>query len=304
MTGFVLTTVNSSGGWTTFDATGALISNNATLQDGVNAAQSSGYPYVCYGNPAFPITEPVTFGPAAFQSYTLRNVSLQDTVTIDGLYGCDIDWRGGNIEWTSGTTSALLSVAPKNKSPNENSPMVELCRFAFPSMVAAKLSGVSITDMVLFDPSHGAIVNNQFNFASIDGGDIAANGIVVNNPSGNPAVSAVAQNDVSFGLITGFTSHGIQEGSGTINPATQPLGTNVWRGAIATSGAPYVAYQTFGVMSQGFFSSISIDDGTLQYGVFFSSGSEGNYVLSPQMAGTTPKIDQGTNNRLVTPTGW
>jgi hypothetical protein len=294
--GYVHEIVDASCNWTTYRADGTVLSTSTTLQDGINEAQSSGYPLVVDGNLNCPITGSATFGPASLQTYVLRNVLLIGTVTIDALYSTTIDWTG-YIKY-AGTATSVVNVAPTHVSSSqfERFPILELCRISLP-FIWVKRS--TVTDMVTFDPSAGAITNNTFHFADLDGGGGATNGIVVHNPPN--ASFAFVQNHIDFNLIVSFTSHGIQEGDGPIDPSTQPLGTNVWRGAIATSGSPYAAYQTFAVMSQAYFSSISIDGGTLQSGVFFGPGSQNNYVVSPQITATAPLVDEGRGNKLVTP---
>lgn len=291
---------DASGNWTTYRADGSVLSTAADLQPGINEAQATGYPLVVDGNANHKITAPAVFGPASYLSYTLRNVRLEYTgpnqaVILDTLFGCELDWKG-SIGYSG--PSLAVWVAPKTLPPivTQTYPITEFATIRIPFIYA--LGGTPYA-LMLMDPTHGAIVNDYFYLAGLYGSNLAMNGIVMGNPPNG--LNGMAQNIIDFNLVAGCKATAIQEGTGPIDPLTQPLGTNIWRGAITSDYAMYSGYQTFGVMSQAYFSSISVNSGTIQHGVYFCQGSQGNYVVSPQIQATTYVVDQGTNNKCVKP---
>jgi hypothetical protein len=302
--GSVYQTVDSACNWTTYHPNGTVLSTAATLQDGVNHAQALGVPFVAEGSRNCPISHPVTFGPAIAQSYVLRNVWLQyagagPAVTLDSLYGGSLEWSGaiqyGGSYWTVVLVSPTSITGPAGFW---NYPLTGFGSVQFPLIIVYAGEPHSI---VTFNAPAGAITNHRFRFETLLGGCHVMNGITVNNPPGNPFF-AIVQNLIEFNLIGGFKSVGIQEGNGVINPMTQPLGTNRWVGSINGDCANvYAAYQTWGVMSQASFPSISVNAGALQYGVMFQVSSSRNYVIAPQLEGAQPVVDLGSGNKVVTP---
>lgn len=298
--GAVRVSVDTSCNWTTKRADGTTLSTAASLQPGINEAQSSGYPLVVDGRSSCLIPVPATFGPASKQSYTLRNVVLQHAgegpaVTLDTLSASDLQWSGG-INY-SGPFVAVF-IYPSNAVPGDAYPISQLSSVRLPFIYTF---GGTPYAAVLFNPSVGAIVNNSYSFAGIYGGNNATNGIVMTNPP--DIYKGMGQNYIDFNLVAGVKSTGIQEGNGNIDPSKQPLGTNVWRGAITSDYAMYSAYQTFGILSQAYLSSISVNSGSFQFGVMMYGSAAGNYIVTPQISGAAqPCFGNGVNNnKCVTP---
>jgi hypothetical protein len=292
--------VDGACNWMTLRADGSVLGTSADLQSAINEAQASGQPLIVDGRRQCPINvaATTTFGPANGSSYTLRNVYLNSTVypvvKIDTMYVSSLDWKNGEINYTGpvATTwpSTVVRITPDgaipDPAPDEPYPI-----FKFSPITLPKLNnrGGLLYTVVLFDQPHGATVNNDaVRFQHVNGNCTTTNGItVLNPPAADPPIYSFVQNVINFGLVDAFLSTGIQEGSGPAS-GLQPLGTNWWRGAITTSCdvAAYAGFQTFGVMSQIYLTSISYNVGTLQYGVFFSTPSAyGNLAILPQSNG-------------------
>jgi len=305
--------VDASCNWTTKDHTGATISTSASLQPGIDAARTSGYPLVVNGSRFCPINvaTTTTFGPSNGASYTLRNVYLNSTespvVSIDTMYNSAILWINGDISYTgSGAAypSSVVRIEPANAIPNPGPdqpyPITKFSEIALPKL---NNNGGGLFTVVLFRQPAGATVNTRFKFQHVNAKCATTNGITVFNPNAEmKGLSAFVQNILDFGLVDAFSGAGIQEGDGQINSATQPLGTNYWLGAITGScETAYAAFQTFGLMNQVNLTSVSANAGTLTHGVLFSAGAWGNHVLTPQIYGTYTCIGSTGNKCLIAP---
>jgi hypothetical protein len=265
--GFVHALCDALGAWAIYKPDGTVLSIGADLQPGIDYAQLHRIPFVADGDTNHPITQKIKFGPAAFQSYTLRNVSLaypgaDQALTLDTLAGCHLEWRSGSIN-VCGSAAVPILVSPNGLPVGVDSsyPVFQLSDISLPWVYVTAGSPYA---MMVFDPSVGAIVNNKFRMNGFTGNNRAMNGIAMGNPP--DPLRGLGQNDIDFGLLSGANSTGILEGNGPIDASRQPLGTNVWRGAITSDAAMLAAYQTFGVMSQAYFSSISVNGGRFPTG--------------------------------------
>lgn len=311
--GYIHQTVDASCNWTTKRADGTVLSTAASLQPGIDEAQASGHPLIVDGRRACPITVSTTtiFGPSNGASYTLRNVYLSSTATpvvkIDTFYVSALDWRNGAISYTGPSApypSSVVQITPSGPvpgaGPDEPYPITKFGEITLPKINAY---GGQIHTVVLFSQPHTAIVNTRFKFQHVNAFCSAANGITVFNPTDDTSISAFGQNIIDFGLVDAFLSVGIQEGNGPRSAPT-PLGTNIWTGAITAScqWTVYAAVVTFGLLSQYYLSSISVNAGGLLYGVLFGSGAVDNYVVTPQIQGATNHCwPAGNGNKCVTP---
>ncbi len=163
--------------------------------------------------------------------------------------------------------------------------------------------GCSAQKIVRLDATYGGVANQTFRFDALIGGNVAPFGLWLDSPPAND-FRCIVQNIFEFNLIGACTCVCIQEGSAQINPDTQALGTNIFRGAATIDHAGMEGlYATFGQDSQAYFSSLSTNQGTANHAVIFNTGSRGNYVVSPQLPATisTQIVQNGTNNKCVTP---
>jgi hypothetical protein len=269
----------------------------AELQALINNAVATSTPLVVEGTLTFPASNGANI--------TLKNVYLNSTawpvIDIDTQYCSNIDWQNGVVKYVGAAApypSCVVRIKPRTAIPDagtdEPYPITKFSTIVLPKIQA----DAPLYTVVWFDEDTGATVNNRIKFMHVDAHGNADNGITVKNPPNGD--NAFVQNEIDFGLVDAFKATGIQEGSGPRWPSC-PLGTNIWLGAITYSvDGCYAGYQTFGVMNTVILSSISQNAGSLQYGVFFSSGSLKNYVISRQTEGTIPVADIGSGNVAIT----
>lgn len=300
--------VDLSGNWTTYDYDGSVLSTAADLQPGINRAVATGYPLEVCGRRNAPITLTATtlIPPTHGAHMTFKNVYLNSSVwpvlDVDTQYESFIDWQSGEINYTGAAASwpsSVVRISPRNAIPNpgpdEPSPIHKFSTLNLPKI---NNRGAVISNVVTFEAGANGIVNNKFNFMHVNASAATRNGLVAINPTGGPQ-SAFVQNEINFGLVDAFLDVGIFEGNGATN---QCIGTNRWVGAVTSSVPNAIAYfMEFGVMSHAEFTSLSQNGAGPSTGILFGTSAQGNWVLAPQIQATTPIVNQGTNNKLVTP---
>lgn len=306
MIGVIHQYVDGSGNWTTLDFDGStVLSTSAELQTGINRAIATKRPLVVDGSMDFPITRTVTttFGPANSPCMTFRNVWLKSSalpvLDFDTQYGGNIDWTGRITYTGAGAAwpSAVVRFKPANAIPNPDTdepyPITKFTNIRLPQI---ENCGGWVYSVVRFQNDYVATVNNRFKFDQINGNNEVDVGIAVANPINNND-AAFAQNQIDFGLVQGYKVFGIMEGSGV---CALPLGTNLWIGSITPSYAGcFSGIETFAYGSLYQIPSISVNGGTLSYGVYFDAGSAKNYVISKQIEGATPVHYGGTGNSVI-----
>lgn len=309
MTGHVHVECSAAGVWTTYDENGNTISSASDLNPGIQYAQTNSLRMIVDGRIAFPLSIPIAFAAESFGDWEFHNVALvisgsQPAVTRDTHFGSHLKWSG-YIEYT-GSSWAAWSEQPKTLPAflpdlGQDEPSINTTggRSQLPVIL---IRGGSTSVGLGIDPTNGSYCNETVEYDWINGGQSAKYGIWIKNPG---SAFGCGQNRIEGNLVGAVTSVNIVEGSAG-NPGA--LGTNYFEGSL-TCDCPNMAayYATFGVMSSSLFLSCSINQGSISNGIIFNSGTQGNYVIAPQIQVSSDgalKYDSGINNHLVTPPTW
>lgn len=304
--GQVLVTSIGTGTYTAYAPDGTTICTTSTtkcFQEGITYATTNRFNFKanCAENNTFlGFTAPLSFGPGTSILYDLTGCSVAfsgftgDSIKLDTLdQGSHLKWTGGYITSTATGGSAVITFNPHTAAPSSGTAF-QGSRVDFPYVLA----GAAVSRGVVFFEavtSTFSIANgNAFTFSLIDGnagGFFAPTCISVENtPNAN---NAFVQNIIDFTSCQNVATTGIK--IGTTAP-TGPIGTNIWKGMIGVGTTQTFGIETFGQLDQFYLSSVSVNAGSLNTGIIFRAGANHNYIIAPQMEGTTAVNDSGTGN--------
>lgn len=299
---------NNGSGFILRDQAGAAVSISGTttsgLQEFLNLCSSSGYPCrATTGTGApFVLQSALSVPPLAGRSVRIIGPInafnfTTHAVLFDSMSRTVFEMEG--IFSYSGTGSRAILFQPTNPLPTFLNTAIEYSTIRISSVI---VTGGAVGHIVEFNPAFGAINNNYFEIGEVDGGLHSDYGIYIQTPFNNAGYSnsCFAQNKLRIGVITNSNVTQLQEGAGQINHAISPLGTNLYELlGVTVASNTVVGVAIYGVQSILLVPSISINTGSIQYGVIMQPGSWKNYGIIPQIQATIPIIPAGTGNVIV-----
>lgn len=305
---------HATGSWVCTAPNGATVSTSGTTTTGIvecNAAavaNSGNFTIRCpavNGSVFLAASSNITLG-AAVITYNFNGCYLVmesgTNLTFDTMpNGASLDWDSGQIFCETNSTNCV-HIHPESSVSGVYT--FNPTYFSLPYVIASCSSNGVMSSIIDFDTTFGhtisentAIYAGDYHIGFVDGFDGTHNCAVAGVKAENPTDSfeAFGQNDIYVGYVQGFTTNGIQEGTGAVTQATQSLATNHWRFTIGSSGSP-----TNGFLSYGFDDriegTVSINSGTLTNGLnFAATTANGNWFDIPQLAGSTAITDSSTS---------
>lgn len=300
-------TWDNSAAPTLLDPTGASVSTRGTvtagIQEAIACADLFGSPLIADGNQnaVIAITGKIKFPARKYRHVEFRGLDLTSSAPIaaiefDTHVASDISWTG-RLNYTGPGPRAIWE-NPVSPVPGwfDQQVIHKYNTIKFPFTIIGAGSGATIIRER--NPAVGAICNNRYFGAGYNGGLIAQFGIGVKPPG---AGQCDVQNEDYFGSIGACRLVGLQEGWGPMNPLG-PLGTNKFFGSITCDSPGMICYYaTFGILGQSEFMSCSINQGTVETGVIFNTGTDNNRITSPQIVASNKFQNNGGSGNLIIP---
>lgn len=192
----------------------------------------------------------------------------------------------------AGDTSCVYFY-PQNGTPVDNLTSIIDSRFYMTSAVV--IGGAGTAACVAFNTANGPIQRCTFEWQEINGANgttvYAAQGIIVTNGQGFTANTVKCQH---LHLVSGQGFRlGTSTGTGADGMSLNDIYINV-----SPKGASSIGIQLYGP-SNRVFGSVQDGEGTVDQGLKFETTATNNIVILTALAGATPIVDNGINNRLL-----